>query len=90
MLPPGVLEQGEQAFLRVLRRRHPDAAFLPRARLPSVQKIRTFPRCSLLVAAGDFEAVEEAGENLPAFAHVEALPLHSERPADRQTRQAGI
>jgi hypothetical protein len=88
VIPPAVLEQGEQAFVRVLRRRHPGAAFVL-GDCPVRPEDANVPGQILGGATGDLDPIEEAGENLAAFEGVETAPQGAERPAVGQPGEAG-
>ena len=88
MIPPGVLEEGELAFVRVLRRRHPDAAFLPSDCPVRPQDPEVSGQVSR-GAAGDLDPVEETGENVAALEGVETLPEDAEGAAGGQTGLVG-
>jgi hypothetical protein len=93
MIPPALLDDVEQAFLRVLRCRHPDALFIVRDLGDGERPVREDDSdVSGQVAggaAGDFHPVDEAGENGSALESVEASPQSRKRSAGRKSRGAG-
>lgn len=90
MIPPAVLERGERAFVAVLRRRFPDAAFLPRDREGAIRP--EDPDVAGDAAAGaavDFDAGDESGEHVAALSDREATPKRRQGTAGRKPRKAG-
>lgn len=88
VIPPAALERGEQAFVNVLRRRHPDASFVLRD-LPVTPDDADVSGQVAGSATGNLYAGKEAGQDLPTLHRSEAAPQLRERSSDRNTSQAG-
>ena len=92
MIPPAALEQVEQAFVRVLRRRHPDALFIVRdlgeGESPILPADTNVASEIPARAAGDFDLTDEAGEHVPPLPNVETVPEGRERPASGKPGKA--
>ena len=93
MIPPGVLEQIDQAFLGVLRRDHPDAAFIVRGIGKGERPVSPNDlNAALEIRAGtpaNVDAIDGASENGAAAGQVEPVPELPQRPSGRKMRQAG-
>lgn len=88
MIPPAALNSGERAFVAVLRRRYPDAAFV----LGDCPVTPEDPNVAAQVAASataDLHTVNESGQHLAPFLSVEAAPEANQRPARRNLDQGG-
>jgi hypothetical protein len=88
MIPPIALERGERAFVAVLRRRYPDAAFV--LRNGSIRpEDADVPGEGGAGATGDLDAVEEAAQDFSTLERVEVVPEIGEGSSNRNPGQAG-
>ena len=88
MIPAVALERGEQAFVRVLRRRFPDAAFLVHEAAIGPEDADA-PGQVGAGAAADLHAGQEAGQNLATLRGRESGPKRRKRPSGRNPGEAG-
>lgn len=87
MIPVAALDQGTQAFLKVLRGRFPDASFLVRdgaVRPNDVQVAGKIGTC----ATAHIDARDESAENVSPLGRGERLPQLDQRTANRKPRRA--
>lgn len=89
MIPPA--DQGERAFVVVLRRRHPDVMFVVR----DVGERPVRPEHAGVLgevaarAPVDLDTVEEAGEHVATLGGVESVPEADQGTADGDPRDGG-
>ena len=92
MIPAGVLEHGERAFIDVLRRRYPEALFDVRdltERKRSVRPVDPDVMDEVTTgAARDLDPIEEAGEHVAPLGNVEAAPEFDQATAGRNRDDA--
>ncbi len=88
MIPLAALERGERAFVSVLRRRYPDAAFVLRDRTVSPEDADASGEVAASASA-DLDTIEEPGDDLAPLNRVEALPKLRKGASRRNPRQAG-
>ena len=90
MIPPAVLEQGERAFVSVLRRRYPDAAF-------DVRDIgdRSIEPVDADVSGEvgartttDHDLIDETAENVTTLPTIESGPEINQRASNGDARDA--
>ena len=87
-IPPRALEQGERAFVAVLRRRFPGHCFVVRDCPVAPDDADVAVEAGAGTAA-DLDAVEEADEHLSTLDRLEARPMRGERASGRNPREAG-
>jgi hypothetical protein len=93
VIPPAVLEQIDQAFLTVLRRDHPDAAFIVRdigegERAVSPDDLDAALKVRASTPA-NVDAVDNGREHGAAAVEIEAIPERPERASGLKARKAG-
>ncbi len=90
-IPPAVLERGEQVFVRVLRRRHPNALFVVRDREGDTAVRPRDPDVAEEVARSSephLDGADETAQHLTPLDGIEPVPQVRENPASGKARDA--